>query len=316
MSVHFPHPIPTSWYAVAESADLAPRQVRALEYFGRQLVLFRTESGKAQVLDAYCPHLGAHLGIGGTVEGESLACPFHGWRFNKTGSCVDVPYAKRVPNGARARQYPTLERNGFVWAWYDPNNAEPSFDVPILEQVDSPDWEESARHTWRVATQIQEMGENGVDSAHFPTVHGSIAVPNADVTENGAHRRAIQYTEVNTSKGVTKNTIDVNTFGMGFGYTHFVSICETLSLNLMTPIDAESTEFSVVFLQRSDAKGRGVAQAICRDLVQQVGEDIPIWENKLYRENPVLCDGDGPIAAYRRWCMQFYTEAARAHDAA
>ena len=49
-----------------------------------------------------------------------------------------------------------------------------------------------------------------------------------------------------------------------------------------------------------------VAQAICRDLVRQVGEDIPIWENKLYRESPVLCDGDGPIAGYRRWCMQFY----------
>ena len=50
--------------------------------------------------------------------------------------------------------------------------------------------------------------------------------------------------------------------------------------------------------------------------MQQVGEDIPIWENKLYRDNPVLCDGDGPIAAYRRWCLQFYNDEADTHEAA
>lgn len=199
-----------------------------------------------------------------------------------------------------------MERNGFIWAWYEPNGRAPDFEIPKLEQVDSPDWDESYRHTWRVRTQIQEMGENGADSAHFPTVHGSVAVPAAEISENGTHRRAIQYTEVDTSKGRSKNTIDVNSFGMGFGYTHFTSICETLSMNLMTPIDEESTEFSVVFLQRRTEKGRGVAQAICRDLIKQVGEDIPIWEHKRYREHPVLCDGDGPIADFRRWCMQFY----------
>lgn len=186
-------------------------------------------------------------------------------------------------------------------------DSDPSFEIPTLEQIDSPEWDESFRHTWRVKTQIQEMGENGVDSAHFPTVHGSAELPKSEVSEDGCHRRAIQYTVLDTSKGRAENVIDVNSFGMGFGFTHFTGICETVSMNLMTPIDAESTEFSVVFLQRRDDKGAGVARAICRDLEKQVGEDSPIWENKLYRANPVLCDGDGPIADYRRWCTQFYT---------
>ncbi len=306
MSIDFPHPIPTSWYAVASSGDLAPGDVRPLEYLGRQLVVFRTRSGVAHVLDAHCPHLGAHLGIGGIVVEETLRCPFHGWRFDGRGQCVEVPYAKRIPPSAGARVYPTLERNGFVWAWYDATGSDPNFEIPTLDQINSPDWVESFRRTWQIKTQIQEMGENGVDSAHFPTVHGSAELPRSNVSENGAHRQAIQYTVLDTSKGRAKNVIEVNSSGMGFGFTHFTGLCETISMNLMTPIDAESTEFSVVFLQRRDEVGAGLARAICLDLEQQIGEDIPIWENKLYRSKPLLCDGDGPIAEYRRWCAQFY----------
>jgi 3-ketosteroid 9alpha-monooxygenase subunit A len=41
-------------------------------------------------------------------------------------------------------------------------------------------------------------------------------------------------------------------------------------------------------------------------IVHQVNQDIPIWENKVYLEEPTLCDGDGPIAKYRKWFKQFY----------
>jgi phenylpropionate dioxygenase-like ring-hydroxylating dioxygenase large terminal subunit len=306
MSIDFPYPIPSGWFPVSSSPELAAGEVRALRCFGRELVLFRTEAGEARVLDAYCPHLGAHLGFGGKIVDESIRCPFHAWRFDGTGRCIDVPYAKRIPPAARVRHYPTIERNDFVWAWYDPDERDPFFEIPALPQVDSPDWVESFRKTWRIRSQIQEMGENGADSAHFPAVHGSAAVPTAETSEDGAYRRAIQYTEVDTSRGRTQNVIEVNSFGMGFGYTHFTGICETISMNCMTPIDSESTELTVVFLQLRGSESAGVARAICRDLEKQVGEDIPIWENKRYQRSPVLCDGDGPIAGYRRWCMQFY----------
>ena len=81
-------PIPFGWYAVSLSHELAVGEVKPVEYFNRELVVFRTEGGEAKVLDAYCPHLGAHLGHGGTVKGESIACPFHGWQFNGEGECT------------------------------------------------------------------------------------------------------------------------------------------------------------------------------------------------------------------------------------
>ena len=60
---------PDGWYAVATSAEIAPGRVRPLRYFGEDLVLYRTASGEARVTEAHCPHLGAHFGHGGTVEG-------------------------------------------------------------------------------------------------------------------------------------------------------------------------------------------------------------------------------------------------------
>ncbi|NRA09648.1 MAG: Rieske 2Fe-2S domain-containing protein, partial [Myxococcales bacterium] len=79
---------PDGWYHVAASEEVEAGQVRSLRFFGRDLVLFRTESGEAIVLDAHCPHLGAHLGHGGQVVGESIRCPFHAWRFGSDGRCV------------------------------------------------------------------------------------------------------------------------------------------------------------------------------------------------------------------------------------
>ena len=306
MSIEFPFPIPTGWFPVSSSQDLEAGTVSRLECLGRELVLFRTESGEACVFDAFCPHLGANLGVGGEVVGESIRCPFHAWRFGSDGACVEVPYASRIPNAARAQTLPVVERNGFIWAWHDAGDRQPFFEIPVLPQVDSTDWVETFRKTWRIRSQIQEMGENGVDSAHFPAVHGSAAVPKAEVTEDGAHRRAVQFSEIDTSHGRSRSVIDVNSFGMGFGFTHFTGICETISMNCMTPIDAESTDLTVVFLQPRGSEQEGVYRAICKDLEKQVGEDIPIWENKRYNPAPVLCDGDGPIAGYRRWCLQFY----------
>ena len=94
----FPFPrYPNGWFQVAYSDEVTPGTVVPLKYFGADLVLFRTQTGEAHVLDAHCPHVGAHLGHGGCVKGESIQCPFHAWRFDGQGQCVAVPYARKIP---------------------------------------------------------------------------------------------------------------------------------------------------------------------------------------------------------------------------
>lgn len=70
-------PFPVGWFLVSYSDELAVGQVKPIKAMGHDLVLFRGEDGKARVLGAWCPHLGAHLGHGGTVVGNDIVCPFH-----------------------------------------------------------------------------------------------------------------------------------------------------------------------------------------------------------------------------------------------
>src|SRR5882757_4712382 len=166
------HPYPTGWFMVGFSEEVAPKGVKPLRYFARDLVLFRTEEGKAVVADAHCPHLGAHLGYDSKVEGDTIVCPFHAWRYNSSGKCVEIPFTKMIPPQARIRVWPTVERSGIIFVWHDLDGREPSWQIP--------DYDESTRregtgfhrlHDDFGGAHPQDIFENAVDFAHFPGVH-------------------------------------------------------------------------------------------------------------------------------------------------
>ncbi|WP_331737272.1 Rieske 2Fe-2S domain-containing protein [Streptomyces sp. NBC_00019] len=75
-------PYPNGWFAVAFSTEVRPGQVITSRLMGKDVVIFRTRSGTLTVVDPHCPHLGAHLGRGGRMDGENLVCPFHAFAFN------------------------------------------------------------------------------------------------------------------------------------------------------------------------------------------------------------------------------------------
>ena len=203
MSERYPMPMPFGWYAVSYSDELAAGESKAVRYFNQDLVLFRTESGQAVLLEAYCPHLGAHLGYGihenegkgGRIQGESIVCPFHAWKFNENGECTDVPYAKNMPpkvaNGKQCiYAYPTVEKNQAIWVWYHPEQIAPLFEVEDLPELHSNDWTEISTYEWTFHSHIQETAENGCDAAHFMYVHGSQDVPKGEVRHEGFQRHA------------------------------------------------------------------------------------------------------------------------------
>ena len=140
MSDRIPLPMPFGWFRVSDSDELARGEARAERYAGRDLVVWRDEEGAPHVLDAHCPHLGAHLGVGGRVEGTGLRCPFHAWKFAGDGRCLEVPYAKRIPPQARVGAYPVSESNGIVMFWYHPHDAPPQWEVPDVPELRSEAW--------------------------------------------------------------------------------------------------------------------------------------------------------------------------------
>ena len=68
-------PYPNGWYRVALGSEVKRGRIVNLQVFGRELIAYRGDDGVAHVLDAHCPHLGAHLGHGGKVVGNAVECP-------------------------------------------------------------------------------------------------------------------------------------------------------------------------------------------------------------------------------------------------
>ncbi len=324
MTVRYDKPIPYGWYAVEYCDQLAVGEVKPLKYFGKDLVLFRTESGEAALLDAFCPHLGAHLGHGGTVKGDSISCPFHAWQFNGQGSCTEIPYANRMPpklDAANAiRSYPICERNQVIWAWYHPLQAEPKWEVEYVPELDSEDWTAIDKYDWTINTIPQETGENAADIAHFVTVHGALKMPDGKVSLEGHTRLTLM--ESNTQSMDESGQVDRNdavgeqarleswNYGPGFTLQRFSRMFDIVMMGTVTPIDHENLvlRFNFTLPKKQTDTHKLYAHGFRDEVVHQVEQDMPIWNNKQYLDDPILCDGDGPIAKYRKWFQQFYVD--------
>jgi nitrite reductase/ring-hydroxylating ferredoxin subunit len=295
----YPFGLPDGWFAVAESADLAVGDVVALRAFGRDLVLYRTAGGAPRVLDAHCPHLGAHLAVGGRVTDECIQCPFHGWRFDgSSGECVEIPYSdvKRIPPKARTRSYPTLERNGLVWAWHHSKGGDPFYDVPVVPELsgDDPDWSPAIVRGFEIRVSAQDMAENNVDFAHFRYVHGTEAIPEDSFVVDGTYKRAESGDGAFVREG----------FGLGLGVLRVRGYVTFLSST--TPIDEEKVFVRWVF-SAPVANGPAAAADAADSFCDGVSQDIPIWENKVYRDPPVITRTEKLILEHRRWSEQFYS---------
>jgi len=310
MSDRFPFPIPTGWFCVAWSHDLEVGQVLPLKYFGTDLVLFRTEDGVAHLLDAFCPHLGAHLGHGGVVDGDGIVCPFHAWKFDGAGTCTRIPYAKNTPKQAKLKPWSLVEKNNMILAWHSASEAPPQWVVPDVDECNDDAWSEFTYREWTVGSCNQETGENAVDSAHFCYLHGTQEVPPTKSKIINKHLMHTQSQTLMTTKmGSVEGNIDVQMFGFGFTLTRFTGLVETLLVSSNTPIDEENCHLRFSFTVKKFG-GReitgGIGKAFVKEIARQLEQDIPVWENKIYLPRPVICDGDGPIGLYRNWAKGLY----------
>ena len=311
MPKHYYTPaIPNGWFQVAYSDELKAGEVKPLEYFGQSLVLFRSEAGEAKVLDAFCPHLGAHLGHGGKVSGDCIRCPFHAWEFNGEGRCTTIPYAKKIPPNAKLRSWHVHEVAGLIMVWHHAEGAAPSWQLPEVPEYGNAEWTDYERRRWQVRTRNQEMAENAVDSAHFHYVHGTTNMPKSEAEVREHVLRVFSDAGMETPRGPVAGSVESLSFGFGFSTVRFKGLIETLLVSSVTPIDADNVDvrfsFSLKKLGGAEVT-KGVGAAFIGEVSRQLEQDIPIWENKTQWERPVLCDGDGPIGLFRKWSRQFYT---------
>ncbi|WP_026793989.1 MULTISPECIES: aromatic ring-hydroxylating oxygenase subunit alpha [Planktothrix] len=173
MSDQKPHAIfnnPTQfvegWYWVLPSKELKVGKVKAVTLLGRNLAIYRGISGQVVAVDAYCPHMGAHLAEG-KVEGDGIRCFFHNWKYNAEGICIDIPSLEK-PLNVCIKTWQTAENYGLIWVWVgeDLPNLLPF--VPELEQVDC-DYRLGTRFIKNCHPNVLLI--NAIDAHHFNTVH-------------------------------------------------------------------------------------------------------------------------------------------------
>jgi 3-ketosteroid 9alpha-monooxygenase subunit A len=302
---------PRGWFVVAFSDEIPKMGVKALRYFGEQLVAFRGEDDAVHVLDAYCAHMGANLAVGGRVVGASIECPFHAWRYCGTGECVEIPYARKIPPRARQRAWMVRETNGLVLLHHDTDGSPPSFEIPAIAEYGDPKWLSWTTNFYHIKTHPREIVENLADKAHFPRVHKTeVDEFSFDISDHTASQR-VKGRALLPDGGVDNFASTTTYHGPGYLLMRMDGALQNYMLVAHTPVDHGSLDLRMGVMLKivgDRRKTEGFVAQYMANLKAGFEDDIRIWENKLYRDQPLLCDGDGPINQLRRWYAQFYRQ--------
>ena len=313
------------WHCLGLIRNFGDGKPHAVTAFGQKLVVFRSGDGAINVLDGYCRHMEGDLSQG-EVKGDAIACPFHAWRWGGDGRCKLVPYSKRTPRLARTQAWTTLQQDGMLFVWNDPerNPPPPEVTIPRIDGATSDEWTDWHWYTTVVNTNCREIIDNVVDMAHFFYIHGSLPTQFKNIFEGHV---ATQYMnsagrpDLGGDGPTMLGTTSVASYwGPSFmiddlTYHYEDADHQTVLINCHYPIDANSFVLQYgIIVKKSDALPEDLAMqtAITLGDFVKMGfeQDVQIWRNKARIDNPLLVEEDGPVYQLRRWYQQFYVDVA------
>jgi 3-ketosteroid 9alpha-monooxygenase subunit A len=319
---------PTGWHMVDWSWNLKPGDVRALQLFGKDVVLYRTESGVANVFDAYCAHLGAHLGHGGCVIGEQLACPWHGWQWSIEGTNTFIPNVEGLHKRAQLGRWDVQEIDGLIIVWYDAWNRPPQWQWPgIPEFKDTENYysiQDGAHYYGIMPVKSQSGVENLADGLHFPFVHGATEPGEMVYWHEDGHYLRGDFKLLFgggrpktwlTPNGPVDGIIESEQWGLGLGVARFrIEDLVVAQAICMTPVDDDnSMVFSTIASKRLPEhpdKPGGRSKGLMDAQALQVANDFNIWAHQKYVEKPLFVGSEREwYVKIRLWARQFYSQS-------
>jgi len=328
----FPPAYPNGWFLVASKGELKNGKIKSVTAFGQHIVIFLGEDGQPGVLDAHCPHQGAHLGGGKVVDG-CIQCPFHSWEFGCDGKVKKIPYhTGSVLPDYKTRSWPVqVIGHDLIFVWHHVDKEPPSWKLEEKPLWNAPG---SSMYYWGNTTSyfdmhVLEMAENSPDFYHFSTLHKNL--PGFSMW----NFLSLRFTEFNMYFDAKDHHIhyfdnyaalylfDLIPLPTGRYFAHLTFegpgvVCFNLS-----------TVFGTIQLYKN-VLPIGHFQTYCEDRIyadntvprwfcklysifasSALEQDRPVWESKIFREPPLLVKGDGPWPAHRKWWNQFYSENSK-----
>ncbi|KGH28167.1 MULTISPECIES: Rieske 2Fe-2S domain-containing protein [Comamonas] len=329
---------PRGWFMVADSKSVNSSKPLALRYFGQDFALYRGRStGKIVLLDAYCPHMKTHLGApnttsyvvidggGSNVEGDSIRCPYHGWRFGADGKCNEIPYHEgSIPTAAAVKSWIVEEKYGAIWVWHDPEGKGPDYDLPVFSEWDDPS---IVNGEWDVLGELnqhpQEVVDNIADYGHLSPIHGSY-VQQFENEFKGHHAMQRQACGHRRFTGATATDelmhTDTSYHGPGILAAKVSGMFSSFMMIMHTPVEDGKIKVWHNLLVRTEHGGEPTIsdQMLAKEYqatsLAAFSQDFEVWTQKAPCLNPLFIPSDGAFHKARIWYKQFYNPRAKAHE--
>ncbi|SDT52335.1 Rieske 2Fe-2S domain-containing protein [Actinoplanes derwentensis] len=314
------------WHCLGLAEGFRDGQPHAIDAFGTRLVVFADSHGELHVLDGYCRHMGGDL-TQGTIKGDTIACPFHDWRWRGDGRCAEVPYAHRIPARARTRSWTTCEQNRQLFVWHDPQGRPPPPEVaiPRIEGAFSDEWSDWTWDSVRIdGANCREIIDNVVDMAHFFYIHFAFPTFFKNVIEGHVAAQFLQTRPRPDVPIAAKQSGDatLRSEAAYYGPSYMIDYLhndwngieiESVLINCHYPVAPDSFVLQWgVIMKRLPGLTREQAAKAAGKFTKGIGvgflQDVEIWKNKTRIDNPLLCAEDGPVYQLRRWYEQFYVD--------
>ena len=189
------------WYVAAWISEVAPQKPMRVEILNQQIVLYRGDSGRLVALEDRCVHRLAPLSLGRCEPGDNIRCMYHGIVFNPEGKVIKIPAQDQIPEKARVRTYPVVERHGWVWIWMGDADKVDEALIPAAHVYDDPDYT-NAEGVMDFRSEAALFHDNLLDLSHVSFLHqpsfGDTGITSVDEAnaerhsqmaevENGAH---------------------------------------------------------------------------------------------------------------------------------
>ena len=190
--------VPEGWYWLERSGEVLKGKAKPAKFLNQELVLYRGEDGAIRAFDAHCPHMGAHL-CDGFVEGNSIRCPFHYWKYDETGRCIEIPAQAETSKIPQLNSHKVSEAYGLIWLWTGRHDDTET--VPVIPELAGLALDSRLGSNFVKECHPNVVMINAIDVQHFRSVHQLVVDLEMKVTPLSP--RCIQFS--NTTPVPEKN---------------------------------------------------------------------------------------------------------------
>jgi cholesterol 7-dehydrogenase len=271
------------------------------------------------------------LAIGEVTKDNCIQCPFHGWKFGTDGKCKQIPYSEgSIPPQAQTKAYRIMETHRVILLWYDAEDREPSWTLEDAWPQVPDSYKRAGRVTHHIPCHISEVPENGADVAHLNFLHGDVhpimrdlkkwldikfvwtatwkvSAENSNftdmtLTERFMHgQKSVDLVGTDATIRQVGPALVILSLKSAFG--------EFVLLQSIVPIDPYHQRLeTVMFISQNPLNLTFINRLMLLGYAENVERDVLIWCKKRYLAKPALVKNDGPIAKFRKWFSQFYSE--------